>query len=261
MTQGRLAGRVAIVTGGGQGIGRATAIRFSQEGARVAVATRSAAPGQEVIDLIRAAGGEARLYTLDIGRRAEVKAMVAAVAADFGGIDIILHNASYLVPSRLADTPDDVLDMMFDVGVKPCFWLTKDALPWLTQSKAGRILVTSSTAGNHRALPGRVPYGSMKMAVTGFVRGAALELGRQGITVNAVEPGLTQTPALDRNATAEHIDAMTAPLAVPRAGLPEEMAAAFAYFASDEAAYTTGQCLAIDGGGMLGDVRLDSGKV
>ena len=261
MLQGKLAGRIAIVTGGGQGIGRATALHFAREGARVAIATRSAPPGQEVVDEILAAGGDAKLYTVDIGKRADVKAMVEAVAADFGGIDIVLHNASYHVPSFLEDTPDEVLDAMFDIGVKACFWLTKDTLPWLSKSKAGRILVTSSTAGNHRALPGRVPYGSMKMAVTGFVRGAALELGRKGITVNAVEPGLTMTPALARAASDENIAAITAPLAIPRGGLPEEMAAAFVYFASDEAAYTTGQCLAVDGGGILGDAQLNVGKV
>lgn len=252
---GKLDGRVAIVTGGGRGIGRATALLFAREGARVVVATRTAAPGQKVVDAIVAAGGEAMLVPIDMGDRAAVTALVEATAARFGRIDILLHNAAYIMPASLADMPDDVLDKMFDVGVKAAFWMTKDALPWLGRSPAARILVTSSVAGNRKSLPMRVHYGSAKMAVTGFVRGAALELARQGITVNAIEPGLTRTHALERNASEEQIAAMGAQVPVGRPGKPEEIAAGFLFLASDEAGYTTGQCITMDGGASLGDAQ------
>ena len=120
---------------------------------------------------------------------------------------------------------------------------------------AARILVTSSVAGNQKSLPSRVHYGSVKMAVTGFVRGAGLELSQYGITVNAVEPGLTVTHALTSMATPEQIAAMGAEIPLGRAGRPEEIAAAFLFFASDDAGYVTGRTLTMDGGTSLGDVR------
>lgn len=252
---GKLEGRVAIVTGGGRGIGRACALRFAAEGAKVVVATRTAEPGQAVVDEIVASGGQALLVTLDMGDRAAVRAMVEHSAAHFGGIDIVLHNAAYLTPANLADMPDDVLDQMFDVGVKAAFWMTRDALPWLKQSKAGRILVTSSVAGNQKSLPGRVHYGSVKMAVNGFVRGAGLELAHLGITVNAIEPGLTVTHALTSTVSPEQVAAMGAEIPIGRAGRPEEIAAGFLFLASDEAAYITGRSLTMDGGHSLGDPR------
>lgn len=255
MEMGKLDGRVAIVTGAGRGIGRATAIRFAAEGAKIVVATRSAAPGQEAVDEIVAAGGEAILIALDMGDRAAVGAMVEQASAHFGRIDIVLHNAAYLTPSTIADMPDEVLDKMFDVGVKAAFWLAHDALPWLKRSPAGRILVTSSVAGNQKSLPGRVHYGSVKMAVTGFVRGAALELARYGITVNAIEPGLTVTYSLTSMASEAQIAAMGAEIPIGRAGRPEEIAAAFLFLASDEAGYMTGRTMTMDGGASLGDVR------
>jgi|SRR5271165_362830 len=136
---GRLAGRVAIVTGGGKGIGRAVCELFAREGARLVVATRSAAPGEEVVEAIKSAGGEAVLDVTDVGERSAVQAMVSRTADRYGAIDIVVHNAASDAGAALADIPDEDLDEMLNVGLKAAFWLTKDALPWLQKSSAGRI--------------------------------------------------------------------------------------------------------------------------
>ena len=194
----RLAGRVAIVTGGGRGIGGATARRFAEEGASVLVATRSAEPGEATVAAITAAGGKAVLETCNVGERDACRRLVARAVEAFGRLDIVLHNAAYAEGGLLAATPDHHLDETLDVGLKPCFWLTVDALPHLERSPAARILVTSSVTGNRWVTPGRGAYSAMKCGVTGFVRSTAIELAEKRITVNAVAPGLTLTDSVDR---------------------------------------------------------------
>jgi 3-oxoacyl-[acyl-carrier protein] reductase len=249
---GKLAGRVAIVTGGGRSIGRATAELFAQEGAKVVVATLSAAPGQETVDAIRAKGGEAILVQIDMGDREAVRQLIKTTVDSFGGIDIIVHNAAYIPFATLDALSDDDLDKTFAVGVMAAFWLTRDALPYLEKSKAGRILVTSSITGLTSAVVGMSHYASVKSALNGFVRGAGLELARKGITVNAVAPGLTDSDQLRRTASAAHIAHMSEQIPIPRPALSIEQAYGFLFLASDEAAYITGTVLPIDGGSLLG---------
>ena len=249
---GRLAGRVAIITGGGRGIGRATAERFCEEGARVLIGTRSAEPGEATIRAITDAGGEAILEVFDVGDRESCRRLVARAVNHFGKIDILLHNAAFTDGGRLESTEDHYLDQTIDVGLKPCFWLSADALPHLEKSRSARILVTSSVTGNRWVTPGRSAYSAVKCGVNGFIRSAAIELANRGITVNGVEPGLTLTDTIDRLTTPELLSQMAASIPLGRAVHPREIAEAFVYLASDEAAMMTGQTLVIDGGATLG---------
>lgn len=255
---GKLKGRVAIVTGGGRGIGRATAELFAREGAKVVVATRTREPGEETVDAIRAAGGEAYLDVLDMGDREAVRAMVAQAVGTFGQLDIVLHNAAYIPFGAIGELSDADLDKVFDVGLKACFWLAADALPHLEKSAHARILITSSLAGTRRNFVNLVHYGALKAGVNGFIRGAALELARKGINVSGIEPGLVLGHALRESASDEALDAMASVIPIPRVGMPEEIAQGFLYLASDDARYVTGQTIAIDGGISVG--RLDNLK-
>jgi 3-oxoacyl-[acyl-carrier protein] reductase len=246
---GRLEGKIAIVTGGGLGIGRAIALRFAAEGAKVVVGTRTESDGESAVAEIRAAGGEATLVVADIGTRAEATRLVREAERIYGGLDILLHNAAYCPSVRIEDLTDADLDRTIDVNLKACFWLTQAALPALKASKGGgRILITSSISGNHAAARGLVHYSASKAGVTGFVRNLALELGRTGITVNAVEPGMIMTERLSAPEMAPFFAAMPARAPVGRLGTGADIAAAMVYLASPEASYITGQSLLIDGG-------------
>ncbi len=249
---GKLAGRVAIVTGGGRGIGRATALRFADEGAKVVIQTRSAEPGEAVVKAIKDAGGEAILEVSNIGEREACRRIVARAVEAFGKLDIVLHNAAYAEGGMLDSTDDRHLDETFEVGLKPCFWLTVDALPWLEKSPAARILVTSSVTGNQWVTPGRGAYSAMKCGVTGFVRSTAIELAAKRITCNSVEPGLTLTDSVDRMIPPDVLEQMESAIPLGRAVYAREIADAFVYLASDDAAMMTGQALTIDGGATLG---------
>jgi 3-oxoacyl-[acyl-carrier protein] reductase len=236
---GRLEGRIAIITGAGKGIGRDTAVRFAKEGAKVVIATRSEGPGRETLDEITRNGGAAILEVVDIGNREQCRAMIARSAYTDGG--------------HIDTTPDDKLALTFDVGLMPCFWMTTDALPYLKKSKAPRILVTSSIMGNQIQRAGRTHYGAMKAAITGFVRSTAAELARYGITVNAVRPGTTLSASVERLVSPQALAPMIANIPLGRAVRGDEIALAFVYLASDEAAMVTGTSITVDGGESAGN--------
>ena len=246
-----LDGRVAIVTGAGRGIGRAIALGFAQAGAAVLVATRTAAPGAEVVAAIRAEGGRAELAECDIGQRATAQALVDQATGQFGRLDIVVHNAGIYPICAIADLDEATLDETLSVNLKAAFWLTAAALPWLKKSDQARLLFTSSVTGPRVVLPGLAHYAASKSGLNGFIRSAAMEYARDGITVNGVEPGLIRTDAIDALADPPAVEAMARAIPLARLGRPEEIALAMQFLASGAAGFITGQTIVVDGGALL----------
>ena len=248
---GNLSGKVAIVTGSGQGIGESIARIFAQAGASVVVATRSAGNGQQTVDAIQADGGEAILLQCDIGQHDAVDNIVASTVAEYGRIDIAVHNAGVYPLATIEELSDDVLEHTLAVNMKAGVWITQACLPHFRAQGGGRVLFTSSVTGPRVAMPGTAHYGMSKSGLNGFVRTAALEYARENITVNAVEPGYILTEAMKTLGSEEELKAMAQ--CIPRGdmGKPADVAYAMLFLASDEASYVTGQTIVVDGGSTL----------
>ncbi len=246
-----LKGKVTIVTGSGQGIGEGIAKVFAASGAKVVVATRSAGNGQETVDDIIKAGGEAFLFQCDIGQRADVEGLVAATVEKWGRIDITIHNAAIFPMHSVAEMPDDVLDQTLAINMKAGFWLTQESLPHFRKQGGGRIILTSSVTGPTVAMPGTSNYAASKGGMNAFIRTAAIELARENITVNGVEPGYIKTQAMSLLADEEELKEMASLIPKGKIGKPEDIAYTMLFLASDEASYITGQTIIVDGGSTL----------
>lgn len=250
----RLDGRVALVTGGGRGIGAAIAQVLARAGAQVLIANRTAEAGEAVAAGIRAEGGQAQALGCDIGQQSQAQLAVSETLRHFGALDILVHNAAINPWARLGELTEADLQQTLTLNLKACFWLTQAALPALRhagQGAGGRVLITSSVTGPRVAMPGSAAYAASKAGVNGFIRSAALELAGEGITVNGVEPGyiakqggsLLSDP-LKAARIARHIPAGAL-------GRPEDIAYAMCFLASPAARYITGQTLVVDGGSTL----------
>jgi len=247
----RLANKVAIVTGSGQGIGRATAIAFAAEGATVIVATRTRSHGEETCSLIAAAGGKAILKQIDIGDHKAARVLVDEVAAECGRLDIVVHNAAAFGRMTVEQMDEALLDTLFNVNVKACFTLASAALPHMRKQGGGRFIVTSSVTGPKVSMPGSGAYATSKAAVTGFIHTAAIEFATDNVTVNAIEPGYIDTPALQGLKARYGAANISKYIPAKRLGRPEEIAGPMVFLASDEASYITGETIVVDGGARL----------
>jgi 3-oxoacyl-[acyl-carrier protein] reductase len=248
---GNLKGKVALVTGAGQGIGEGIARRFAQAGASVLIATRTARNGQAVADSIMTQGGIASLLQTDIGNHAEAQRAVAHAAEKYGRLDIVVHNAAVYPVIPIEQLSDDDLDRTLSVNLKAGFWLIQAALPHLRKQGGGRFLFTSSVTGPNVAMPGTAHYAASKSGMNGLIRTAALEFARENITVNGVEPGYILTPAMAALGSEEEIAAMAKCIPLGKLGAPLDIANTMLFLASDEAAYITGQTIVVDGGSTL----------
>jgi 3-oxoacyl-[acyl-carrier protein] reductase len=246
-----LSEKVAIVTGAGQGIGRAIAEVFAAAGARVMVATRTASHGETTVQRIEKAGGTARLCARDIGTEESVRKVVQETAETWGGIDIMVHNAASFLGGPVERYSEDDLETVLSVNLKACFRFSAACIPEFRKRGGGRLLFTSSVTGPRVAMPGTSYYAASKGGINAFIRTAALELARENITVNGVEPGYIRTAAMELLADADGLAQMTRYIPAGYMGAPEDIAHAMLYLASDEARYITGQTICVDGGSTL----------
>lgn len=246
-----LRGKVALITGGGRGIGAAIATLFAAAGAKVLIANRTESAGEGVAAAIRSAGGTAQAIRCDIGQHAQAEHAVAATVRAFGALDIVVHNAAVNPWSRIEAMQDAALDQTLAVNLKACFWLTQAALPHWRARGAGRMLVTSSVTGPRVAMPGSAHYAASKAGVNGFIRSAALELAAERITVNGVEPGFIAKRGGSLLSDPERAARIARHIPAGELGRPEDIAHAMCFLASDAARYITGQTIVVDGGSTL----------
>ena len=247
----RLDGRVALVTGGGRGIGAAICARFAEAGARVLVVNRTGEAAETVAGAIRETGGDAHAHAADVGTRAAVAGAVQAALARFGRLDVVVHNAGICPWSTIDTLDDDTLERTLAVNLKACFWLAQAAAPAMRAAGGGRLLITSSVTGPRVAMPASAHYGASKAAVNGFIRSAALDYARDRITVNGVEPGYVAKEGGSLLSDPERVARMVRHIPAGALGVPDDIAWAMLYLASPAARYVTGQTIVVDGGSTL----------
>jgi 3-oxoacyl-[acyl-carrier protein] reductase len=251
MDAGRLKDRVAIVTGGGQGIGRGIARVFAAQGAPVMIATKTEKHGRAAVDDIKGAGGEAALCVADVGQLEDTQRAVADTISTFGRVDIMVHNAASFLGGPVEGYSEADMETVLAINLKACFRLSAACIPHFRKQKWGRLLFTSSVTGPRVAMPGTSYYAASKGGINAFIRTVALEVARDGITVNGVEPGYIRTAAMELLADEAGMAQMAKYIPLGYIGAPEDIAYAMLYLASEEARYVTGQTICIDGGSTL----------
>ena len=250
---GRLEGKVALVTGGGSGIGRASALTFAREGAKVVVADLNVEMGAETVEKIEAAEGQATLVRTDVSKSGQVEAMVAEAVEVYGGLDCAFNNAGdsaahlgAIVPTH--EYPEENWDRVIAVGLKGVWLCMKYEIPEMLKGGGGAIVNMASVFG----LVGdrnKAAYVASKHGVVGLTRAAALEYAAQNIRVNVVCPGYTRTPLTEGRLRDPEIESqIIAKHPIGRVGEPEEIAEAVIWLCSDAASFVTGHTMVADGG-------------
>ena len=247
MSNGKLEGRTAVVTGAGQGIGRAVAERFAREGAKVAVVDVNEENIDEVVAAITAAGGSAISAVCDVSKRGEVTATAERVRAELGEISILVSNAGVTRPAMLWKMTEEQFDQVMDVHVKGSFYWLQEVVGPMRAAKAGNIIFTTSGAGLIGSV-GQINYAVAKAGLLGMTRSAARELAADGIIVNAVAPAaatpMTETIRTDERFKELYLEGIP----LKRWAEPEEIAGTYVFLASEDSSYLTGQVLSVDGG-------------
>lgn len=244
-----LEGKNAIVSGGSQGIGTAVSLEFAREGANVAVLYRSSeAEAKEVVKQIEAMGRKAIACKCDIASFADAERVVKEALAAFGRIDILVNNAGMNWDGVCWKMTEEQWDRVIEVNLKGYFNFTRQVAPLFKEQKSGKIVNITSINGM-RGKFGQTNYSASKAGIIGFTKACAKELGAFGVNVNAVAPGLIETPMLKNNEARDKIvDMAMKEMALNRVGQAEDVAAVISFMASDKACHITGECIKVDGG-------------
>ncbi len=250
----KLQGKVAIVTGGSRGIGRAVSKTFAREGAKTVVNyVQNAAEAEKVVKDIEAAGGIAVAVRADVAHREEARKLVEAAVAKYGTVDILVNNAGVLMGGTILDTTEEEWDRCLAVNLKGPFNTMQAAAKEMVRHRSGKIINVSSISGLLGAPKGEVAYGSSKAGLNAMTAIAALDLGEYGINVNCIAPGWTVTEmVINRAGSKDAFDQLVATKSqqaiLGRVGDPQDIANAVLFLASDDSSFITGQVIVVDGG-------------
>lgn len=245
----KLGGKVAVITGAGQGIGAATALKFAQEGATVAICDLNAEAVASVVEACRNVGATAVGFSVNVAHREAVEEMVTAVREQFGRIDVLVNNAGITRDARLQNMTLEQFDQVIDVNLRGVFHTAQAVIECMVEQKSGVLLNASSVVGIYGNY-GQTNYAAAKFGVIGFTKTWSRELGPKGIRVNAVAPGFIDTPILS-TVPDDVLEKMRSQVPLRRLGKPEEIANIYAFLASDEASYINGAVIEASGGMTL----------
>ncbi|HEY50544.1 MAG TPA: glucose 1-dehydrogenase [Dehalococcoidia bacterium] len=248
----KLAGKKAIVTGGGTGIGKAIVMEFASAGADIAICSRNAQNIEKVRDEVIALGRNALAVPMDVRVKEQVDNMVGKVIAEFGRIDILVNNAGINRPTPVLDLTEDTWNLIFDTNLKGLFFCTQAVARYMIKQHCGKIINISSNASRGANEPGQAAYAASKTGVNAFTKACAREFGPYGINVNAIAPGRILTPLIHASRTPEQVEKFIevgkSTSVLGRLGTTEEIAHLALFLASDDAAFITAEIIACNGG-------------
>lgn len=251
MLGGQLAGKVALVTGAGSGMGAAAAAALAAHGARVVAADLDEAAAETTVQRIGAAGGEAVAIGGNVARPADVQRMVAAAEDRFGPVDILACIAGVLRTSAVEQIGEDEWDLVLDVNLKGVFLCSQAVIPAMKARRSGKIVILASLAGRATSTLGGAHYTASKAGVLGLSRHLARELAPYTINVNAINPGIIDTPMVQANTPPERMERVLASIPFGRLGTPEEVADLIVFLSSNASSYITGAAVDIHGGELI----------